>query len=579
MIKKISLIFILTLSITLSKTAVCQVQIKRDIVKESEVKLQEKFLEAQREKLIGNLEKSYKLVEEVYNEDKQNAAVAFELSQLASMLSNNEQALTYGELSVKLDPKNIWYAYHLADVYEELGKFNEAATLCGSYIKIYSTNEELYHRQAFYYSKANNPTAAIATYDLMEKKMGLNPEICKQRHSLYLIKGDAKNALNELQRLVKAYPDNTTYLQWLADYYVSTNDYNHALETYQKIISIDNTDTKAALFVAQSGVSQNKVPSNSEFENLKKIFANKGGDIDAKIARMLPFINEMDSNKSNPSFSDNVIELAQILCTTHPDNAKSYSIKGDVFFYANQLDSALVSYQAATKLDRNVYTIWDQQMQIYGLKKDYASLYKKAQEVIDLFPNQVMPYIQSGLASIQMGKYKESIADLEQAQIMSSHNPKIQLEVLNLLALAYNNSGQNNKAIESYEKALKTNPKSYAIMNSYAFMLARRKNNLERSKELNATALSAEPQNPSMLATQALICFIEKDVAKAKTITEQAMKNGGEKNPILLELKGDISFSEGNINDALEFWNKAYHENPTNQILKKKIDEKKMIEY
>ena len=80
---------------------------------------------------------------------------------------------------------------------------------------------------------------AAETYDQIEEKAGINEEISLQKEKIYLHLGNIEKAENELQNLVKTFPDDSRYLSMLAEFYISNNQQNKALEIYKRVAETD----------------------------------------------------------------------------------------------------------------------------------------------------------------------------------------------------------------------------------------------------------------------------------------------------------------------------------------------------
>ena len=109
---------------------------------EEEINTQKVFIDANREKILGNYEEAAVLYIEVLKRDKQNDAAAYELARVYDVLDKNEKALQSIKVAVAIDKENMWYQLFLADVYEKLERYKEAAKI---YEKLAQSSEQKMH--------------------------------------------------------------------------------------------------------------------------------------------------------------------------------------------------------------------------------------------------------------------------------------------------------------------------------------------------------------------------------------------------------------------------------------------------
>ncbi len=69
--------------------------------------------------------------------------------------------------------------------------------------------------------------------------------------------------------------------------------------------------------------------------------------------------------------------------------------------------------------------------------------------------------------------------------------------------------------------------------------------------------------------------FQKKNYVEAKIYIDDAYKNGGDKNDVVVEHCGDIYFFNGDKEQAVEFWKEAEELGGDSKLLKKKIKKKK----
>lgn len=542
---------------------------------EEEVNTEKIFIEASREKILGNYENAVVLYKEVLKRDKNNHAAAYELARMYDVLDKDDKAEKAIKMAIKLDKSNEWYQSFLADHYQKMSKDEEAANVFGSLVKQYPNNEYFYQKQAYFLVRSKNSADAIKVYDKIESKFGLTEELIGKKHSLYLGLGKQKKATRELQKLTNVFPSNLEYQHMLASHYQRIGEGEKAKEIFRKILQIDPSDAQANIALANS----NKGGGNEAtfLSALKPIFQQEDVDIDLKIKEMIPHIQKVAST-GDKELADAAIELAQILTEVHPNNAKSFSVYGDLLNHSERPKEALEKYMQTLNLDNSVFTVWEQVMYLNFELRDFDALLKTSNDALDLFPNKAKAFYLNGIANSEKGNYDDAVDGFQQALMMSAKNERMQADIHGRLGEVYHNSKKYAKSDKSFEKALKLNPDAYTILDSYSFHLALRGEQLEKALKMSERSIQLKSNEPRLQDTYGWILYKMKNYVDAKEWLEKALQNGGESMPTLLEHYGDVLFQLNDKEQALMYWQKAQEKGSTSELLEKKITDKKLYE-
>ena len=542
---------------------------------EEEVNTEKIFIEASQEKILGNYENAVDLYNEVLKRDKDNHAAAYELARMYDVLDENDKAEKAIKLAIKLDKSNEWYQSFLADHYQKLNNDKEAANVFGNLVKQYPNNKYFYQKQAYFLVRSKNIPDAIKIFDRIEAKFGLTEELIEKKHSLYLGLGKQKKATRELQKLTNTFPTNIEYHYMLANHFQRIGKNEKAKEIFQKILILDPKDAQANIALASSN---NGEESNAIFlSTLKPIFQQEDVDIDLKIKEMIPYIQKV-ANTGNKKLADAVIELAQILTDVHPNDAKSFSVYGDLLNHSERPKEALVKYMQTLKLDNSVFTVWEQVMYLNLELNDFDALLKTSNEALDLFPNKAKAYYLNGIANSEKRNYTDAIDGFQQALMMSAKNNRMRDDIHGRLGEVYHNSKKYTQSDKNFEKALKLNPDAFTILDSYSFHLALRGDQLVKAEQMSKRSIELQPNQPRLQDTYGWILYKMKNYIGAKEWLEKAMTNGGESMPTLLEHYGDILFKLNDKEQALLYWQKAQEKGSSSELLYKKITNKQLFE-
>ena len=539
---------------------------------EERVTLERTFMEAQRAKAIEDNDEALKKFQEVIKLDSKNATAHYEVSNILFSGNKVDEALAESDQAVLLDPNNKWYLEQLAAIQMKKGNTKEAVKVYEQLIKLSPNDADNYFDLAYLYLQSNQPDLAIKTYDQFEKNYGLEESIILQKERIYLKQNKFDNAVTEVQKLVDAYPGEVQYLGMMAELYALNNKKAKAGEIYQKILEIEPDNAQALMATADMNAANGD--TTARYESMKKIFANPKVNIDTKVKMLYPYIQfyELKKDKIKEAY-----ELVNILIIAHPEDAKGYAIRGDLYYINKQDSIALPSYLKALSLQKQIFAVWQQVMLIYNASKDWKNLDKIATEAMELFPNQAVIYLFKGGAEIQMKDYERALKSLQKGEKMAMDNPALKSQIYSNLGDTYHSLNREIESDSAYEKALKLDPENGYVLNNYSYYLSLRKANLQRAKQMSAYSNKLDPENDSFMDTYAWILFQLGEYKEAKVFQEKAvLKNLN--NATLLEHYGDILIMLGDSNKAVEYWRKAKDAGSDSKTIDNKIATLKYIE-
>ena len=542
---------------------------------ESEVNLEKIFIEANREKLLGNYENAITLYKEVLKSDKENHAALYELGRIYETTGEEDKAIKSVKSAIQQDPENIWYQKFLADIYQKTGQNLEAAEIYEDLAKEEPNNEYYYFKWAYFLVRANEIEKAVKVYDGLEKKIGINEEIIRRKHSLYLGTGDNKKAAKELERLIDAFPTVIEYRHLLANFYEQIGEKSQAEKIYRDILKLAPNDPKANL--AMAGMNNKTNDDIKYLASLKPIFSKEDVNIDLKIGKLLPIITKVAST-GDRELAMAALELTETLEVVHPADPKPLSASGDLLYHSGQPEKALEKYLATVELNPNVFSVWEQIMYIHLEAKNYKALEKVSEEVMDLFPNKGLAYYMHGSALAEQGQDKQAIDMFEQALMMSGRDGRLQFEIQSRLGQSYARLKQFDQSDKAFEAALELNPKAPQVLNDFSYSLASRNEQLEKALMMSARSNDLISTNASYQDTYGWIFYKLKEFKSAKEWINKAITNGGGEDPDILEHYGDVLFQLDEIDNAIQYWIKAQQKGSKSELLEKKISDRQLYE-
>lgn len=575
---KISILLIIITSILIScKTSQVSMQSDpkskvKDLTQEELLQNTGLFIDANREKLLGNYDKALSLFAQCIKKNPDYDAAMYEMAFILSQKKQYGEALLLAKRASKLDGENKWYKLLLGDIYEKKYDYENAIKVFSELTGKYPLEPEYYYELANLYLTLGNYNDAVKTYDQLEKQVGIEEDIILQKQKIYLQQKKINKAIEEIEKLIKIAPKEPKYYEILAELYLIKELPLKAFEVYQKILEVAPEDPYVHLSLADYYRSQNK--NEKSFNELKIAFSDRDLEIDTKIKILLSLYNASDTEKDLKELSDT---LVAVLVKTHPEEPKAYSIYGDFLYKGKKLKEARDAFRVVCELDSSKFIIWEQLAAIDSELDDISGLEIDTKKGIDLFPEQAILYFYNGYANYKLKNYQESISILKKGTVLTFDNNLIG-KFYTYLGEAYFKIGSLKECWESFDYVLKLDPQNTYVLNNYSYYLSLKNHELDYAEKMAKKLNEISPGNSSFQDTYSWVLFKQKKYSDAKIWSEKSISNGGVNNPTVIEHYGDILFKNNEASTALEFWKKAKELGGKSEILDKKITDKNYYE-
>jgi tetratricopeptide (TPR) repeat protein len=528
------------------------------------------LIDAKKEAIIGNLQGSQILFRQYINRYPEDPVGYFELSRLEAELKNFDEAVKLCREANNRDPENIWYSLYLAELCQGTSHFDEAIGIYEKVVEKNPDNPDYLYQLAALYLQQEKYQDAIKIYNRIDEKAGVQEDIAIQKQKIFLHLNDLKGAENEIRKLILAFPDEPRYYSMLAEFYMANNMKEKALETYQKIAVMDPDNA----YIHMSMADYYRKTGNKEkaFEELQLGFANPNLDVDTKVTILLSFftVNEIYNDLKDQAFT-----LAKILIATHPKDAKVFSIYGDLLVQDKKLPEARETFIKVLSLDSSRYAVWEQVLQLDLQLSEFDHLLTASARASELFPDQPLPYLFSGLASMQLKKYDAALKALAAGANMVADNNELLAQFYMYQGDALHAMKREPEAFSAYERSLKLKDDNAYVLNNYAYYLSLEGKELDKAEKMSKKAVTLEPENASFQDTYGWVLFKQEKYKDAAEWILKAVKSEEAPSAEVLEHYGDTLFKLGDAAGALEYWLRAKQKGPGSDLLERKINEKK----
>ncbi len=531
------------------------------------------FFDANKEKILGNLDKAEVAFLEALKINPNNGAALYELANIYFYKKDKVKSLLYSKKAVAIDPSNEWFQLLYVDCLKQNKQSKEVAEVYETLIEKNPTKIEYYYELANAYLMSNKINDALKAYDKIEARFGVTEEASMQKLTIFNSLKSFDKSVAEVQKLIKAFPKEAKYYGMLGELYQSNGMNDKALQAFTDLLKIDSTNAFVHLSLAD--FYRNTKQNDKAFEEIKIAFKSNELDIDPKIKILLSYY---EITEKFPELKPDAFKLCDILIGVHPNEAKAFAMYGDFLFRDKKLSDAREKYRKAISIDKGKYALWENLLIIDSDLNDVPSLSQESKEAMDLFPNQPLPYLFFADSNIKLKNYKEAIDALNEGKEFVIDNKILTAQFYTLIGDAQNSLKNFPASDNAYDKALELDPNNISVLNNYAYFLSLRKTNLEKAGVMSKKCNDLEPNNNSYLDTYGWILYQQSKYDDAKVWIGKALDNGGRNNGTLLEHYGDVLFKLGETENAVKYWIDAKKVGGTSDFIDKKIADKKLYE-
>ena len=560
-----------------SKTSLSQKQI------DDAFKLHSLFYDACREKTKGNPDIAMNLFKECLNIDAKNAPANFEVAQIYRYTGNYEDALACAKIAALSNDKNEWYNILYIECLHNKHLYLDAASRYEILIKNNPYRTDFYQGLAGEYIYAKKTDKAIQTYTRAQKNIGTDDDVSLQKIKLFIQLKKWDEAELELKQLIKDNPKETRYYSLLADLYQQQNQPEKALTTYKDILKTDSLNPYVHLAIADYYRQQRK--DEDFYKELKTAFESEDLDIDNKIKILMAYYysitkqnDKQPVTETNKKLLAQAYELCKLLVEQYPTNGKSYSMYADFLYHDKNYVETINQLKKVLQYDKSKYAIWKQLLICEADMRAYDSLVKHSEEVMDLFPEQPLPYYYNGIAYKQLKQYQKAVQPLKEGKQFVFEDVLLSIEFASNLGDVYNTLKEYKKSGVEFDEAIELDPDNAGILNNYAYYLSLRKENLEKAEKMSKHSLEITPNSINYMDTYGWILYQEQKYDESKKYLEKAFDRGGYNRPAIVEHYGDVLYKLNETDKAIENWKKAKELGGNSDLLNKKIADKKLYE-
>ena len=532
------------------------------------------FHEATRLRIQKKYDASYDMLQHCLAIRPHSSSALYELAQYYIVLKQNERGTATMAEAVKYAPDNYWYAQGLANLYVQQNKLDEAAELLEDMAKRFPSKIDVTYSLLQVYGRQAKFDKSIELLDKLEVRFGKNEQISMQKFAIYDQQGEDDKAMAELKSLADEFPTDYRYQVILGDAYMQKEKYQQAYDIYQQILKAEPDNAMAmyslAAYYEQTGQTE------KYDQQLNSVLLNRKVDADTKADVMRRLIIR---NEGSHKDSTIVINLFDRIMEQEPDEAQLPLLYAQYLYSKDLKDKAVPVLNQVLQIEP---TNTAARMTLLGEavnKQDYDWVIDICQTGTEANPDMLEFYYYLAVGYNQTQRTDSVITVCQRAlqHVTEDSESNVVSDFYAILGDAYHTKNMMPETYEAYEKALEYNSSNIMALNNYAYYLSLERRDLDRAEEMSYKTVKAEPNNATYLDTYAWILFEKANYEQAKLYIDQALLNDDSLSAEVLEHCGDIYFHTGDVDKAVEFWQKAKENGSTSTTLDRKIRQKKYI--
>lgn len=538
------------------------------------------FVEGEKYFILEDYSKALAFFQRAAQLNPADAGSHYKVAEVLSKSGGDQElamALTSIEISLKLDRKNKYFYQLAADIHAAKQDFNKAAATLETMLREIPGQEESLFDAAAFYGYANKPEEAIKTYNRAESFFGVNETSSLQKQRILLEQGKVNEAIDETERLIKAFPEEPQYVMAFAEMLNQNNQRPRAIQYLEKFSAENSANGNVKMLLSALYKEEGKHEKANQL--LQSVFDDATVETSGKVLVIGTLNAEIaqarERNTPNTALENFALSLFEKLRSTDPDDDMVSMVGADLNLTIKKNAQAKYYYRKAIKQGASGFEPWQNLLVLENQDNEYDSLIAHSEEGLELFPNQAALYYFNGYGHLRRKHFKEAAYSFEQAKKLSPGNDKLLVDINSMLGDAYNATKQYAQSDASYEEALALNPNNDFVLNNYSYYLSLRKEKLDRAEEMSAKLIKLVPDNATYLDTYGWVLYVAGKYKEARKVMEKATALS-QANAIHFEHFGDILFQLGDVDGAVKQWEKAKAMGSNTEALLKKIANRKL---
>jgi tetratricopeptide (TPR) repeat protein len=525
------------------------------------------YVEAIRQKMMGNYGDALKYFEQCISLYPENDASYFQMAQILSENGDLKNAKVYALKAVSLDERNLWYLMTVGGIcyqqknidsaiiyYEKASAlFPYKADVIGTLGSLYTENKEFSKAASIYESAQKTGTMTEAMTISMIKNL-----VAEKKYD---------EALTQAKLLREKSPDEMNYNALVAEVYRSKGDYDSAMAVYKGIIDSHPDDEAAQLALADFLLNEKKY--EEFFTIVNSVSLNNKISVQDKVTL---FSKAIDDPKVISDESGRLTMSLMVLEANYKDDMIVPLLRTEFLIKSGKLNEAAIRLEEIIdQLPENYYA-WEKLLLVYLQIPDYKMLMVRGEECATKFNRSYLAKVLYANGALENGEYQLALDELKKAEILAGDTKDQLLQIATMRADIYYRMKDYTKAFGYFDEALKADKNDLTVLNNYAYFLAEQNLRLKDAEEMAKKVIDTESNNTTFLDTYAWVLYKRGKTREAAKIMESIIGSGGKPDSEWYEHYGYILKKQRKCDKAIENWTIALNLDMKKTYLEKEIE-------
>ena len=538
------------------------------------------FLEAVRQQNAGNYDAAYELFTRASKINPYAAEVWYYLAMYQGELDNDSMAVKCLEKAAELSPQNETYQERLAQYYIGVKQFDRATAV---YERLADNNRDRTDVLSILlrlYQQDNEYGQMLSTINRIEEIEGSSEEIALTKMRVYELMGDKKGAWKALKTLSDEHPSDLNYRVMMGNWLMQNNQQKEAFKIFSAALKEepDNSYVQSSMYDYYRVTGQEDLAQ----QTLESIVTSPKTPTESKATMMRVAIQEDERAEEGKGDSTRILNLFDRILEASPKDADMAEMKVAYMTLKNMPDSVVkTGLQQVLRIAPENAGARIQLLQMALSKMDWDETIDICEDGTLYNPDEMPFYYYLGLAQYQKNDHDAALDAFHRgvSQITPQSNVDIVSDFYYFMGDILYSKGLEEEAMAAYDSCLQWKEDNIPCLNNYAYYLSVKGRELQKAEQMSYKTVKEEPKNSTYLDTYAWILFMQERYAEAKIYIDQAIACDTDSVPngVIIEHAGDIYAMCGDLDKAVELWQKALDAGVDSPMLPRKIKERKYI--
>ena len=413
------------------------------------------------------------------------------------------------------------------DIYRAGGQIDASVRAYERAVEQDSSRFEIFSFLAGVYSRDGNFPKAKWAFRHLARLDPENHAIWYELGRLHLRLGEADAALTSFRRSAELRADPTNVMSFIGmgEIYEAREQLDSAKMAFERALAIDTANIVAHRNLAGVYVKLDSLEQAAVHARIESRLAPLDRNSSRRLGMIYYYIDSLAA-------ADSVFTA---LVASGENSPVNHEYLGRIALRQDDPPRAVEQFRRALALSDSTWEPW----------VDLAAAYRAGHQ-----RNEEIAAYREGL-----GQVRDTAG---QAQLMMA------------LGAAYEQTGQFDSAVATFERLVALAPTFDAALNYLGYMLADSGQRLDYARELIERALQLKPNNAAYLDSYGWVFYRLGRYEEARAQLERAV--GLDSDPVMFDHLGDIYHALGQAEAAQHWWHKALELDPDNATIRAKLD-------